>query len=99
MIELRPYQQESVDDIRRAFTSGARRVLLVAPTGSGKSALACYIAESAMSKGNRVTFVAPRRELVRDLSRRLMAAGLLHGVLMGANSRGSHLPTLVASAD
>jgi superfamily II DNA or RNA helicase len=99
MIELRPYQQESVDDIRRAFTQGARRVLLVAPTGSGKSALACYIAESAMSKGNRVIFVAPRRELVRDLSRRLMAAGLLHGVLMGANSRGSHLPTLVASAD
>jgi superfamily II DNA or RNA helicase len=34
---LRPYQVDVVDEIERAIAAGERRILVVAPTGSGKT--------------------------------------------------------------
>ncbi len=39
MIELRSYQQRAIADVRAAYRR-TRRVLLVAPTGFGKTATA-----------------------------------------------------------
>jgi DNA repair protein RadD len=37
---LRPYQQTALTDARQAYRDGARRVLMVAPTGAGKTVIA-----------------------------------------------------------
>ena len=63
-MNLRPYQVEAVDGVRQHIRSGRRRVLLVAPTGAGKTVIATHIVHASTSLGNRVLFLAHRRELI-----------------------------------
>jgi superfamily II DNA or RNA helicase len=49
--QLRPYQQRDLDEIRAAFLSGARAVLYVAPTGSGKTVLFTSLVDGTTRKG------------------------------------------------
>lgn len=63
-LSLRPYQVEAVDGVRQHIRSGRRRVLLVAPTGAGKTVIATHIVHASTSLGNRVLFLAHRRELI-----------------------------------
>lgn len=66
--QLRPYQQKTVDQIRAEFARGCQSVLLVKPTGSGKTVTFAHIAESAGAKGNKVLTIAHRKELIRQCS-------------------------------
>ena len=75
---LRAYQEQLVASIRREF-SAHRRVLAVAPTGSGKTITFAYIATHAAAKHNRVTIVAHRQEIVEQISGALDAMGVRHG--------------------
>jgi len=86
-ITLRPFQERAVEGIRARLREGARRVLLVAPTGAGKGTVATHIIQSAGSRGKSVLFLVNRRELVKDLSRRLDKLGLDHGIVMGNHPR------------
>src|SRR5436309_2305696 len=63
MLTLRPYQQRGLDMARAAFRAGKRRVLLVAPTGAGKTILFSAIVAGHLEKGGRVLVVVHRREL------------------------------------
>lgn len=80
-IELRPYQQRAIDAVRDAYRR-TRRVLLVAPTGFGKTATASALIAWAVARGRRVLFLVHRREIVLDTARRLGAAGVPCGVVM-----------------
>ena len=62
-MSLRQYQTLAIERLRAAYRAGAKRVLLVAPTGAGKGHMLRAIVPSA--KGP-VVVVAPRRELVRQ---------------------------------
>jgi superfamily II DNA or RNA helicase len=54
----------------------------------------------ALAKGKRVLFLVNRRELVKDLSRRLDKLGLDHGVIMGDHPRRKPwLSVFIASVD
>lgn len=94
---LRDYQKKAIDDIRQAFASGARRPLLVAPTGAGKTVIFCYIAQEAAAIGNRVTILVHRQELVDQTSRALNAYGVPHGVIAGDRTDSRAHPVQVAS--
>jgi superfamily II DNA or RNA helicase len=50
-MKLRPYQTEAMNKARAAYAAGARGVLVVAPTGSGKTVLAAACAKSALDRG------------------------------------------------
>ena len=50
---LRPYQEQAVEAVREQLRIGHRRVILVAPTGSGKTVIASHIVEQAVEKGKR----------------------------------------------
>jgi len=76
---LRPRQLQALADLRRAYASGARAPVLVAPTGFGKTATAAEIVRQAVAKGRRVWFLAHLREILDDTSGRLSAAGISHG--------------------
>jgi superfamily II DNA or RNA helicase len=92
-MELRDYQQEALGRVRGAIAKGARRVALVAPTGSGKTVLAAHMIEAV---GESVLFLAHRKELVDQASAKLSALGVRHGILM-AGRRWVDAPVQVAS--
>jgi DNA repair protein RadD len=94
---LRPYQAQALEAVRAELRAGKRRVLLVSPTGSGKSVIIAEMVQGAVAKGNTVVFLAHRRELVTQLSDRLTRNGLTHGILMGGRPRQWSLPVQVAS--
>ncbi len=80
-LELRPYQLGAIDDAREAFRHGARRLLMVAPTGSGKTVIASAIIHAAEKAGSRVAFLAHRRELITQTSDKLHRFGVRHGII------------------
>ena len=63
MTALRPYQADAMQRVADAFDGGARRVLLVLPTGGGKTV--CF-GHAAHGDAGRVAVVAHRRELIRQ---------------------------------
>lgn len=81
MIALRSHQTRTVDAVRAAFRR-VRRVLIAAPTGFGKTAVAAVLIARAVERGRCVLFLVHLREVVLDTARRLTAAGVACGVLM-----------------
>lgn len=77
-VTLRPYQEDMVAKIRHAFRT-YKRVLAVAPTGSGKTRTFAYITQAAADKGNRVIVMAHRQEIVTQISGALDDVGVRHG--------------------
>lgn len=80
-MQLRPYQQQAISDLRQAYRSGRMAPLLVLPTGAGKTVVFAEIARSAAERGNRVLILVHRRELVRQASDKLTAVGVDHGII------------------
>ncbi len=81
MSEARGYQTTIIEQARRHFQSGKRRVLVQAPTGSGKTTLSARMLGGAAARGHRSFFLVHRRELLRQASRTFTAAGISHGVI------------------
>ena len=75
---LRPYQNDLVAAIRASMAKH-RRVLAVAPTGAGKTATFAYISHATAAKGNTVTIVAHRAEIVEQIGGALASMGVRHG--------------------
>jgi len=75
---LRPYQAEA---LRRASDASASHssILIVQPTGTGKTLLAVEACRRHAALGGVPLFVAPRRELVAQASRALKEHGLEPG--------------------
>jgi DNA repair protein RadD len=95
---LRDYQSDGVERLRDEFRKGKRRVLLCAPTGSGKTTVFSHIAQQSAEKNKRVLILAHRRELIEQASARLDSFGLDHGIIMASHWRTRpSLPIQVAS--
>ena len=93
-IRLRPYQQSAVAAIREKITQHYRRIMVVAPTGAGKTLVASHIIESALAKSNPVLFIAHRRELIAQCADKLSECG----VIMGGNRASRKADALVQVA-
>lgn len=78
MLTLRPYQE---DVVSRVLTSPHRRSAIVAPTGSGKTAM---FAEIHRRFGKRTVFLCDRQELVDQA---LAHFGGSAGVMIGSTFR------------
>ena len=61
-IVLRPYQENLKSKTREAFKK-YKRVIMLAPCGSGKTVTAVSIMKDSIAKGKKVWFVVHRREL------------------------------------
>lgn len=77
-MQLRPYQQKLEDDIDAAWASGAKCVLAVSPTGSGKTVLFSNILSR---EAGASAAIAHRRELVSQMSITLARNGVRHRVI------------------
>jgi superfamily II DNA or RNA helicase len=79
---LRPYQTDVIAEIENAIAAGDRRILLVAPTGSGKTVIAAEIARRAVDQHHYVLFLAHRREIISQIRAKMIANGLSPGVVL-----------------
>src|SRR3984893_17573898 len=75
--QLRPYQVEIIAAFERTVAAGQRRVIMVMPTGAGKTVVAAEIAR----KHQRVLFLAHRREIVSQTCQKLFDVDLDHGII------------------
>lgn len=99
-MKLRPYQLDAIQRVHDRLADRVRSLLLVAPTGSGKTVIAAELARQFVETGRRVMFMAPRRELIAQASSKLRAFGIRHGrILAGDEAIDLAAPVQVASID
>lgn len=72
---LRPYQLDMVQRTRKAYQEH-RRVIMVCPTGGGKTRCAAFIARGAQDKGKRTLVLTHRKEIKDQLTRAFQEAGV-----------------------
>ena len=82
MMDLFYYQTDKVAEFERLIEQGERKIMLVAPTGSGKTVIASAIIHGV---SRRVLVVAHRREIVNQTSGKLTAFGVHHGVIQAGD--------------
>lgn len=80
--ELRPYQQEAVDNIYSAWRAGHRAVLYLSGTGTGKTVVFSHI----MREHTGVSLeISHRKELVDQASITLARRGVRHSIMAPQN--------------
>jgi len=97
VVELRPYQEQLLEDIRTSMRRGHRRVLAVMPTGAGKGTTIAVMVSNAAERGRRVLILAHRAELIADLSQRIHGLGINHGILANGYREDLSHPVQVGS--
>jgi DNA repair protein RadD len=99
LVELRDYQESAIDALREGIRAGHSRQVLMSPTGSGKTEIACHMLFEAARKRHRALFIVDRVVLVDQTSERLDRYGIAHGVLQSGHWRmRRHEPIQVCSA-
>jgi superfamily II DNA or RNA helicase len=82
-VELRPYQIEVIDAFHKTVEAGVRRIMMVAPTGAGKTIIGAHIIRAMASAGRSVLVLAHRREIIKQTSRKLYDNGVEdHGIIL-----------------
>jgi len=86
-MQLRTYQNDSLDALRQGIKSGHNHQILCASTGAGKSVIAVELIRLCKEKGSRALFIVDRRVLVDQFSAHLDNNDIDHGVLMSKHWR------------
>ncbi|MBF0421148.1 MAG: DEAD/DEAH box helicase family protein, partial [Magnetococcales bacterium] len=90
-----------IDDSRsllRTLPIGSKRIVMQAPTGSGKTIAMAAMAQSAIARGSSVIFTVHRRELVFQSSDTLNRWGIPHGIIASGHTQ-TREPMQIASID
>jgi DNA repair protein RadD len=98
-VTLRLYQTNAIAALRASLAQGKRRPILVMPTGSGKTRVAGDIIRSAIAKGRKPGFLAPRRELIDQAVNAFAAIGIRSDPIMAGRDRSPMSQVWVASFD
>lgn len=95
---LHAHQERCLAQAREAICGGRRKVLLVGPTGVGKTVLFSRIAVGHVDRGGVVLVVVHRRELLKQAAGRLRREGLDRvGIILSGETRDLDAPVIVAS--
>lgn len=87
MLELRPHQQEVVDELKEGFKNGHTRQLLYASTGFGKTEVAMEIMRRVSEGYKKAAMIVDRIVLCDQTSLRLSKYGIEHGVMQSGHWR------------
>ncbi len=99
MIELWQEQADVIEEVRQAIRNGYRSILIVAPTGSGKTVIGASIIHSAEQKQKQSIFLAHRRELIYQTADKLNRFGVEHGIIMAGERVDNWKGVQIASID
>jgi superfamily II DNA or RNA helicase len=96
---LRPYQIEAIEKLNASFLAGNRKVVIVLPTGAGKTLLASHIVSSVLADGGRAVFCAPMITLIDQTIAAFEAEGINRiGAIQAQHPRtDARAPVQVAS--
>jgi superfamily II DNA or RNA helicase len=97
MISLFDDQQELIDALR-AKMKKKRRVLMVSPTGSGKSVMASAMIAGSQAKGKSAAFVVPRVDLMTQMVGTFSDFGIKHGIVAAGYPFNPYYKTYICSA-
>jgi DNA repair protein RadD len=76
------FQAEVIDEFRALVAAGHQKIMLVAPTGAGKTVTFSAIADQTVRAGGHVLVLAHRKELVEQACNKLFDLGIDAGILM-----------------
>lgn len=85
MIDPREHQHRAHGEVRQRYAQGARSIVVVAPTGSGKTVISAMFARSHIERrpDGAVLGIVPRIELASQMAKTMRAMGLRAGVIAG----------------
>lgn len=63
-MQLRNYQQNTINALRKAIQNGKRKLIMCAPTGAGKTVMFSFMLKSAIAKGKKCMVLTHRTELL-----------------------------------
>lgn len=86
LMQLRPYQQEAHDAVLSMWNNGSDRLLLVLPTGTGKTIVFSAVTCDRVREGSRVLILAHRGELLEQAADKLRKSTGLGSALEKAES-------------
>lgn len=99
-MSLRDYQELAINQIREEFKKGNTKVLLVMPTGSGKTKVFTHMMKEAFKRDFKSVMYVRGRQLVEQAHQRLMSEKVPHGVYMANHwARNFHAKIQLASID
>lgn len=96
-ITLRPYQENITNQCRDLMMKGERRMLVVSPTGSGKTALTANMLGTAARKGMSSQFIVHRRELIKQSALAFRKADVPHGIIANHFPQDPRQPVQICS--
>lgn len=79
-ITLRPYQEDFVNRLSKAFSRTNRRIIACAPTGSGKTKVFIKIAQRAMAKGRPVIIITEALKIFDQITREAGGIEIANGI-------------------
>lgn len=96
---LRPYQDSACSEVVAEWSAGARAVLLVSPTGSGKTRMGQELVERMGGHTSGTVWIAHQRELIKQAAGRLaMVFGRTHvGMILPGEPETKDAPIQVAT--
>lgn len=95
MIQLRPYQEKIVAEVRRKLKT-KRRVLIQLPTGGGKTAIAAFITSNTISRGGTAWFLCHRDFLVDQTAKTWAKVGIDHSFVAAGKWFNPWTPSHIA---
>jgi len=87
VLTLRPYQQSLIDDIRDQIKAGKKRILVVCPTGGGKTVVSGFIAHNTVRRGGRAFFNVHRDFLLSQTSLTFQRLDIIHSFIASSISK------------
>jgi superfamily II DNA or RNA helicase len=97
MIALRPYQIDVIGEYKQTIAAGQKRIILVAPTGAGKTVIAADIIKSSIAAWRRILVLAHRREIITQTCEKLNRFGISHGIILAGTPPRPLEPVQIAS--
>ena len=94
---LRTYQKKLVQDVQAEYKKGFKRVMMVSPTGSGKTYTFSHMAKASADKGKRVLALTHKESILDQISESFESFGIDHGIIKAGRQQDLSLNVQVCS--
>ncbi|MDD4095293.1 MAG: DEAD/DEAH box helicase family protein [Oscillospiraceae bacterium] len=99
-LKLREYQETIIQNTHRSMLSGHRRIVVVAPCGSGKTCIFAWMASQTQKKGKSVWFIVHRQELMDQTIDTFTRFGIsMDNIFVGMVSTAANHPERLPDPD
>lgn len=96
-IQLRPYQRDFINNVRKLFADKVKRVVGVAPCGAGKTVMTAYMVKQSLNRNKRTIFFVHRRELIAQTAKTFNQFDIPFGIIDSQVPMQLDLPVQIAS--